>query len=249
MLSDLKLKVLDTILFVDKEKYKINFGLLSDNNNIITFLSEDYTEFEYLKEEEFILEQSLTFEISLLEEGEYKLVAYVALASEGIQITKYVGLEAQVTEYKYTSLGFINKITTNENNHLIIKSEKDLNIYSTINGNYTYEELENYMLQLNYEFGMISDNKIEIFDGENWIVYEQSINNENVNSDSSNTEESPEETPNNNDLTNTGGVSEEIPSENMEVENYMSFGNYRLKYSPYNSNNGDNDYYIYINLE
>lgn len=247
--SDLKLKVLDTILFVDKEKYKINFGLLSDNNNIITFLSEDYTEFEYLKEEEFILEQSLTFEISLLEEGEYKLVAYVALASEGIQITKYVGLEAQVTEYKYTSLGFINKITTNENNHLIIKSEKDLNIYSTINGNYTYEELENYMLQLNYEFGMISDNKIEIFDGENWIVYEQSINNENVNSDSSNTEESPEETPNNNDLTNTGGVSEEIPSENMEVENYMSFGNYRLKYSPYNSNNGDNDYYIYINLE
>ena len=96
---------------------------------------------------------------------------------------------------------------------------------------------------------MISDNKIEIFDGENWIVYEQPINNENVNSDSSNTEESPEETPNNNDLTNTGGVSEEIPSENMEVENYMPFGNYRLKYSPYNSNNGDNDYYIYINLE
>ena len=172
VINDYQVKVLDTLLFVEDEEYVLEFGLLSEDNNIISFRSLDDSVFKYQKESDFELSLSKEFEIGLLDYGKYTLVVYVALASENIRTTNYIKVEAFVTSDTYTINGHKMTIKQNELGNLEIISEKDYNIYYESNEQFTYVDLESFIGQIAYDNGMIENLVIEFFDGKNWIILE-----------------------------------------------------------------------------
>ena len=123
-----------------------------------------------IKGNELVLTQTKDITFEMLEAGEYTLVAYVALASEGIRVTNYQKVSAEITELSRNEQGFKNTIKSNANKELVIISEIDYNLYCEFEGEFTYEMLKEFMGQAAYDHGMIEELKIEMLDGENWIV-------------------------------------------------------------------------------
>ena len=152
--------------------YKVVFALLNKEGNLISFLHEEDLTTQYIKGNEFETTQTKNIELGILEQGEYTLVAYVTLANEGIRITKYQKVNAEIIECSRSEHGFKNTIQTNENKELIIISEIDYNLYYEFEGDLPYEKLVEFMGQAAYDHGMIDELIIEMFDGENWIIVE-----------------------------------------------------------------------------
>lgn len=171
-IKDFSVKVEDTLLFVDQEMYKVVFALLNKEGNLISFLNEADLTTQYIKGNELVLTQTKDITIEMLEAGEYTLVAYVALASEGIRVTNYQKVSAEITELARNEQGFKNTIKSNANKELVIISEIDYNLYCEFEGEFTYEMLKEFMGQTAYDHGMIDELKIEMLDGENWILVE-----------------------------------------------------------------------------
>ena len=116
----------------------------------------------------------------MLEAGEYTLVAYVALASEGIRVTNYQKVSAEITEFARNEQGFKNTIKSNANKELVIISEIDYNLYYEFENQVSYKDLLEFMGQAAYDHGMIDELTIEMLDGENWIIVEGSSGEENA---------------------------------------------------------------------
>ena len=228
IVNNIKVKVDDTLLFVDGEEYLIVFGLLVEDN-IISFIDEESLKFKYVKGEEFILSQTREIEFPILSLGSYTLVCYVASSKEGIRITEYQKIVGEVNEATKNGDGFLNTITNNEEGNIIILSETDYNIYIQISEQLNYEQLENILAQNAYDYGMIGELIIEYFDGTNWIVLEKPISD--------------------------GKTSEEVATEESEIKDstiqevIYTNGQYRMKYIPNVSEEDTKEYYIYVTLE
>lgn len=167
--KDYKVKVEDTLLYVDGEEYMIVFGLLSKENNVVSYIDEFDLKFTYTKGVDFELSQTKEFTIPLLETGEYILVSYVALASENIRISKYTEVKVDVKEESISLNGYNNEIK-NSNGSLLIESKSDLDVKLESEENYSYNELIEFMSQKAYEHGMIEEKIIEKYDGSEWTV-------------------------------------------------------------------------------
>ena len=179
-IKDFSVKVEDTLLFVDQEMYKVVFALLNKEGNLISFLNEADLTTQYIKGNELVLTQTKDITIEMLEAGEYTLVAYVALASEGIRVTNYQKVSAEITEFARNEQGFKNTIKSNANKELVIISEIDYNLYYEFENQVSYKDLLEFMGQAAYDHGMIDELTIEMLDGENWIIVEGSSGEENA---------------------------------------------------------------------
>lgn len=171
--SDFKVNVSDTILFVDGEKYKVVFGLLKEDGSIIPLTANNELEGTFVKGSPFEVTQTVNFDIPQVDKGNYKLVGYVATSEEGIRTTKTFVITGDFSEVVSNTNGIKISLTTNSDNQLIVNSEYDFNIYLETTEQFTYETLFHYMRQSAYNHGMIDEAVIEIFDGSNWIVLEK----------------------------------------------------------------------------
>ena len=174
-IKDLTAKVEDTLLFVDNEEYKVMFALMDSNANLISFTNDNELSTTYVKENPFETIQTTEIELDVNEEGNYVLVAYVALKSEGIRITNYAAVTGNITEYTVTNDGFKKTISVNETGNIIINCTVDYNLYYELTEDLTYEQLLEFMAQNAYNHGMIDELVIEKLDGENWIVVENPV--------------------------------------------------------------------------
>ena len=236
-IKDFSVKVEDTLLFVDKEMYKVVFALLNKEGNLISFLNEEDQVSQYTKGNTFEATQSKDITIEMLEKGEYKLVAYVALASEGIRVTNYTIVEAQITESSRNHDGLKNTIKTNNAKELVVLSEVDYNIYSEVEGQLTYQMLLEQMAQLAYNHGMIDKLVIEKYDGENWVIVEGVAEEETPNEDETIYPEDEKILPEDNN--------EQQETEEAEVI-ILEAGQYRMKYIVSNSND---EVYVYVTIK
>ena len=245
-INNFSIKVKDTLLFVDKEMYKVVFALLNKEGNLISFLHEEDLTTQYIKGNEFETTQTKNIELGILEQGEYTLVAYVALASEGIRITKYQKVNAQIIEFSRNEQGFKNTIQSNENKELIIISEIDHNLYYEFEGDLPYDKLVEFMGQAAYDHGMIDELIIEMFDGENWVVVEPPKVEET----------NPEDEtiiPNEGDISSEmqeeeSSVDQEINEEQNTEENIQMLekGQYRMKYIVAEE---EQEAYVYVTIK
>ena len=241
-INELKIKVKDTLLFVNDEEYMIVLGLLT-SDEIITYISEEDLKTKYVKGEEFILTQTKEIQFDTLVTGEYVLVAYVALASEHIRITNYEKLQAEVIESVAQYIGYKNTIKNNQEGNLMIVSEVDYNIYVNVSGDYTYQDLENLLGQYAYDYGMIEDFIIEMNDNENWVLFEESsIEDDQPIIDDEIKEESSEEKQ-------EGELSGNEETSKEEAIVFVEKGQYRMKYNSNAPEGVDNEYYIYVTIE
>lgn len=241
-IKDFSVKVEDTLLFVDKEKYKVVFALLNKDGNLIAYLDENDLVTEYNKGSTFETLQTKEIQLDILAAGEYTLVAYVALASEGIRITNYQPVEAIVSEASQSTYGLKNTIVTNDKKELIIVSEIDYSINCEIEGDVIDNDLLEMMAQLAYDHGMIDELIVEKLVDDNWIVIEIKNNEEEI-PEEEQKEELNEEKP--------------IEVENQELETneetkqeaitYLEKGQYRMKYIV--NNEAKEEAYIYVTIK
>lgn len=251
IVNNIKVKVDDTLLFVDEKEYLIVFGLLIDDN-IISLINEEDSKFKYTKGEEFILSQTKEIELPILELGTYTLVCYVATVYEGIRITEYQKLVVEVNEATKNEFGLMNTITNNEDGNLVIISKVDYNIYIQISDNLDYQQLENLLAQNAYDHGMILDTVIEYFDGTNWVVLNNDTTEEETVEETIEGEVTTEETPQDESKTNEETTDEVVDDNNESLDSetkYLEKGIYRMKYIANVASEDTNDYYIYITLE
>lgn len=169
-IEELNVKTKDTILFVNGENYKLELAvaLLEDSvyKNIVPIASFDNSKV-YNNEKEFEIEGSISATIPLLEEGEYVLVVYIATLEEGIRITKPIQLEGTITKDTISIDGIYNSIYS-ENNQIIVKSSKDININLILEGSYTYDSLYELMESYAYKHGLTTDDVLQFKEGSNW---------------------------------------------------------------------------------
>lgn len=187
-IENFEVKVEDTLLFVEGQEYQIVFGLLTVDNNVIPFINEEDSKFIYKKGEDFILSLNKNIEIPVLTEGEYILAAYVSLAGENIRTSNFVPVYGNIVETTKTSEGFKNVIKNDNENRILIVSTIDYNVYYNIQGDISFEMLQEMLAQLAYDHGMFEEIVVERLVDNNWVVYEQKIEekeNEDIHSDSS----------------------------------------------------------------
>ena len=102
--TELSLSVEDTLLFVVGEKYMVNFAIVevSENSNSGLNHVELYESLsvEYTDEEVFKVSQSASFEIPVLAEGKYTVVAYIS-TEDGIRSSGYQSVAfTEVNKYE-----------------------------------------------------------------------------------------------------------------------------------------------------
>ena len=170
--KDISVKVDDTVLFVENEKYKLVFALLKDDGSILPLNTNESNEVTFVKSDSFEISENTSLDIPLLEKGNYVLVAYIATALEGIRITKASSIIGNFNEAILNQDGIKLTLSTNSDKYLIINSTYDYNIYLESNEEFTYEELVHYMGQSAYNHGMIDETVVEVFDGSEWHVLE-----------------------------------------------------------------------------
>ena len=243
-IENFEVKVKDTLLFVEGEEYQVVFGLITEDGNIIPFTSEEDAKFVYKKGEDFILSLSKQINFDIYNEGEYVLYAYVCLSGENIRISKFTSVYGDIEEVSITQQGFKNELKNDSEKRIVISSVKDYNVYSNVNGDYTFEQLQEMLAQLAYDHGMFDEIIVEKLVEENWVIYEveaesDSIENNNDNTSSDVNEESSE-----------GIESDEQQElqESLEGEVvYVEKGQYRMKYIA--QTDLEEDFYVYVTIK
>jgi len=121
--SDFKVKVKDTILFVEGEKYKVVYALQNEDGSIVP-IGTSGTEVAFVKDTDFEATQTLNFTIPHIESGLYALVAYVATSEEGIRVTKTIPVSGDFKEITSTQDGI--KINLKSNLWLFYQGNSDV---------------------------------------------------------------------------------------------------------------------------
>ena len=171
-INDFKLKVQDTILFVEGDKYKVVYALQKEDGNIVPININNQKEVEYIKNVDVEITETEKFTIPQIESGTYTLVAYIATSEEGIRVTKPIPVSGDFKESTSTQDGIKINLTPN-NNYLIITSVYDFDIYLETSESFTYRELIHYMGQSAYNHGMVDENTVEVLVGNEWKLLEE----------------------------------------------------------------------------
>jgi hypothetical protein len=194
---------------------------MNSSGDLISYIDETDLYSEFVKGEVFETVQTKQLALPLIEEGNYVLVAYVALASEGIRITNFTAVTGNIVDAVVKQDGLKNTLTLNQSGNIVVNSLVDYNLYYDLSGEFNYDELLEFMSLNAYEHGMIDEQIIEKLDGESWVVLE------------SISEVEPE------------GREEENTEVTEEVE-VLEKGQYRMKYIA--QNNQGEAVYVYVTL-
>ena len=170
IINDFKVKVQNTVLFVEGEKYKIVFALQKEDGSLIPINTNAGTEVEF-ENKEFEIAESANFIIPQIEFGTYLLVAYVATSQEGIRVTNTISISGIFNESTSTKDGVKINLHSNDSN-LIITSIYDYDIILETSMSYTYDELIHYLGQSAYNHGMVYDSIVEVLVEDEWKVFE-----------------------------------------------------------------------------
>ena len=204
--------VTDTLLFVDKEYYKLVFALQNKDGTIIPLHSNEENSTQFVKGKEFTTSQQLVTEIPEVDEGEYVLVTYVATAQEGIRVTNPEVVKGNFTSASNIATKINETIKTNEEGNLILVVEETNDIYQSVIGEYTYADLEQILAETAYQYGQLNEELVvEEFKDNQWVLVEKPV----VDEETSEGEETPEG---------------ELTDEAAPVVIIYSSGQYRLKY-------------------
>ncbi len=167
----LVLNVSDTTLFVENASYTIGFALVEENSaNVIHIPVESPTETVYTRGESFTLGTAhARLLIPTLSEGRYTLVAYAA-TSDKIRASQYVPIAftSISTEEAHLS-GAVLVPAAKENGELLLTFIDSRNIEIELQKGdvMNYSELFGALSEKAGEFGVISDDLLEIYDEEN----------------------------------------------------------------------------------
>lgn len=242
-LSESEVKVSDTLLFVDKEYYKLVLGLLNEDGSIIPLYNERETATQFVKGNEFTTSQQLTVEIPILNEGKYVLVVYVATKDEGIRVTNPMLVSGTFTEASNIATKYSETISTNDEGNLLLTIEETNDIYTNIIGSFTYEGLEQVLAEVAYQYGTLPEELVieELKEG-TWVVLEKPV----IEESNDNEEQVEGETQETND--------EQSSNEESSVVDPVTYtnGQYRLKYEIITTIDAEQivEYgYVYLTLE
>lgn len=178
-ISDLVVEVEDCKLFTKNTNYQISFAFAKESNgiysNLFTLPFDNptiklYEGSSVTNKTTFELTQNAVLEVPALEAGEYVLVAYVAVADEGIRITNPVAIKGNVIDIEINQDGYVNILTNGANNTVIITSTVTPLINITLNGTYTYNDLHLVLESYAYKYGSPLDGEIEKENNSNWHV-------------------------------------------------------------------------------
>lgn len=172
-ITDFKVKVSDTKLFVDGKNYEIVFALLKEDGNMIPLNSNSNLSKTFTSGTSFEISQTMNVTIPLVDAGNYILVAYVATIDEGIRVSTPLKVKGNFTTAKIVQEKTLLTLSSNEDQSLVIKSENNIDIYLNSNQALTYDELLHYMGQSAYNYGMVEDMVIEYLEGTTWKVLEK----------------------------------------------------------------------------
>lgn len=170
-LSESEVSVKDTLLFVDKEYYKLVLGLMNEEGVIIPLSVENENSTQFVKGSEFKTTQQLSVSIPELDEGKYVLVAYVATKDEGIRVTNPILVKGEFKQSNKVGTKFNETITTNEDKNLVLTVEESNDVYQTVEEKLTYKQLEQKLAEIAYQYGSLNDSlKVEEFKNNTWVV-------------------------------------------------------------------------------
>ncbi len=183
--SELELSVEDTLLFVEGESYTVSFALVGTGDNAASGLShitltEPLTA-KYNGEDVFKLKQTASFEIPVLAEGGYTLVAYISTA-DGIRssdYTKVIFTELTPSQTKHDNLSVA--LSKNEAGELVISciTVKDIQVeIEPLEGGagHTYATMYEALSKEIYKYGFVSEEAVLelIGEDESWTAVAES---------------------------------------------------------------------------
>ena len=180
--TNLSLAIDDTMLMVvDNEQYTIGIGVVDISTDIINYYpvylgNETIT---YSGADTFTASTTGEFNVSVDEEGEYSLVAYIA-TKDGIRVSKPVYIPfSSINEYRYSQNRLECTYALNSDNYLIIKQSylNDVNVTASLNEVNTYDLLETILTNSANEYGIVEQYDIYTLQGEEWVkVYKETAN-------------------------------------------------------------------------
>ena len=167
--SNLKVSALDLSLFVEGTSYQLVIGVIEVGGNSSHILPVGYSNEKVdFAGNSFEITANTSFEVPVLETGEYVLVYYIATESEGIRVSDPYSLSSTaVNDTTRHHLNLVNSLYLDDNAIKINSSEsKTINI--SLNGKFTYEdlyaEIENYA----YVYGMTTQEELEAEGVDTW---------------------------------------------------------------------------------
>lgn len=172
-ISNFKVKVDDTILFIEGEKYEVVFALLKTDGSIIPLDANNDASTTFVKNSSFEASKSTKINIPVIDAGTYALIAYVATSNEGIRVSKPVSITGEFSETSINQNGIRFSLTTNNDKNLLITSEHEFDIYLNTDQKLTFDELVHHMEQSAYNHGMINESIVEYLEGTEWKVLEK----------------------------------------------------------------------------
>jgi hypothetical protein len=123
--SDFTVSVKDTLLFVVGEKYKVGFAIVGTNANtnsgLVHIDFNETLETEYVGEAVFKVNQTASFEIPVLAEGEYTLVSYISTA-DGIRSSGYQPVKFTEAKRYEEKMGNVNVVIDSNNSGELLLS-------------------------------------------------------------------------------------------------------------------------------
>ena len=226
--EELKLTASDTMLFVVGEEYSVYFALVGADKTLNHIYVEEPTGTAYAEGESFTVSGGATFDIPVLGEGEYTLVAYIS-TKDGIRSSDYTPLaftaltegEIKVNNYKVN----IVKGSSNEAKLTFTEiTDFEVTVPAPDSGAHTASTMLEALSKKIYNYGFVAEGAVleMLLPDESWAAVPTA--------EGSNEAEStePAEAP-------EGDASTDTP-ENIPAEEPLADGTYRLKY---NVKNGD----------
>ena len=177
--SDFEVSVSDTLLFVENEPYVVNFALLGldGTDGMLTHLNHsDLTATPYSDGDSFTVTANTTFELPLLAEGSYTLVAYIS-TEDGIRSSGYTPVSFQeLTPYE-SELGYLAVRTAKASDGtLLLTFEEILDIEVTVampeTGFHSYVTMFDALSEQAYVYGFAEEGAVVEKLGEdgNWTA-------------------------------------------------------------------------------
>jgi hypothetical protein len=161
----LELGIEDTLLYVEGEKYTVNFALVRKGASGTAGLSHielsERVETVFEGGKSFKLSQTTSFELPLLAEGEYTLVAYIA-TYDGIRSSEYTAVKfTDVTDFEAKEGALKVVLKKNTENELSLTFSVIREVEITLEeGNRSYADMFGELSREAYPYGFVSEDTV-----------------------------------------------------------------------------------------
>lgn len=171
IIEDMSLTIDDTLLYVDRRNYKVSYALAHVEDvtysNLIDIELTSFSEVTYDGSESFFVTTDATFNIPLLIDGQYTLVAYVS-TSNNIRLSTPVAIKTNedlTSSYKVENkhIDFSKSEEGTINISYVTLHDIDVGLLQCSN-EITYKEIIETVSAVAYESGFLTNNALEIKD-------------------------------------------------------------------------------------